>query len=885
MRPTKLQLLLACLCLAAAMAVLSGSSFGLTGGGGTHTAAAKHKHRCQRTHRGAGAKHRLCKRRPQPGPIGAPTPPTPPAPPAPTGGGGGSGGNGGGPGGGGGGPPEYPEPPTQYERVDLITNNGFEDLDHPTSCFAPFHDNEGTVGSDAASPLAGSYSLAATTTPFGRIGCGHEYKEEEGPIGKAVTAEAQLRIDSVTGGGEGLEVCAVVYFENDQQNKETCKTFHAGFGGPVKVDFNPEGKRLRNVVFQLHGQGDAVAATLDEAHLWVEQLKGSEGPRGGSGGGGGGGGGGPGSNVGRFAAMVSPTDGETFTTPLNLRLIGIGHDPNVFTNDRINAKGEHEFAEGKGTNAAEVQFLLDGNPVGKSVTGAEAEYHVFKTFADGLNVAPGQHTVSVRARYENPPEEITSPPVTITVEEPTYARTVNLSEDVRLSGSESFDLEGAPGARVRLNGNGHRIITEGGTSGHLKLDYVDVYNLGDPSNTEQTGIDVATNSSGSVDLEHDVFDSSNPVALDFNGSSTASIKGNLFRSNMRMPIGQEPGHDPTGVSSTVPVVQITGSSTAPKTFAANNVGAAPVQFELAHDWMIGGTSDEDSNVLIGPRASIEVLRSSDVTVEGNFINHNYYGGWSQGQLLELGGTEPITVEHNVLLDSSWPVRGIAGEFAYNLVLEAGHQWMVPDNGAYVHNNIFVGGDNDVGGITGYYPISARIENNTFDGQLSGLALTAINWQEGHAALKSNAFLNFPTWTIGVVDRTGGTIEAEYNGFFDPQSTDYVGGVTPSHDLDGGASTDPRFAGPLPKTPFEMDKVAVWKRQLPVSEILSDYRAFYTPTQGSPYIDAGDPASCTCNDIGAVGAGPVANPIDRFGSFSQPGWTPPPTPPSPTNPGQ
>jgi hypothetical protein len=436
---------------------------------------------------------------------------------------------------------------------------------------------------------------------------------------------------------------------------------------------------------------------------------------------------------------------------------------------------------------------------------------------------------------------------------------------VVLGPSESYELIGAPGERIKLNGNGHRILTSGptGTTGHLKLKYVDAFNLGSETDTSSPGIDVAT--TGSVEIENSVFDSNNPVDLHLNGSSDASIRGNLFRSNMRMPIGQLPREEPG--SATVPVVKVTGTSAAPKEFAGNNVGAGPVVFEGVNHWTIGGDSDADTNVLIGPRTAFEVLDSADVTVEGNFLDHVYYGGWSQGQLLELFGTSPVTVEHNVLVDSSWPVRGIAGEFAYNLVAEAGHEWVVPDDGAYVHHNVFVGGDNDSGGIRGVYPISARIENNTFDGLLGGLVHAGILWEDGQTTLKSNAFVGFPTWAEAVVDREGGTIEAEYNGFFNPLSTNYLGGVTAAHDLNDGASTDPALTGPLPTTTFEGDKVAVWRRQLPVSEILADYRSRYTPSAGSPYIDAGDPAGGAGNDIGAVGAG-VANPLDLFGKFSQ-----------------
>ena len=881
MRSLNLRLGLLCLGLALVLVAVPGLSLGASPksdangaserSAPTANSSAKAKKRCKKARASgkgpSGAPARSASRSGRPTgsrrrPAGPPSPPPagPGAPYYP---------------GGGGGEPEYKppaeppaEPPSQFERVDLISNNGFEETENPTACFEPFSENDGTVASTATNPLMEAKSLAVTVSPFGRVGCIHDYPFGAGPIGEAVTVQSKVRVGSPTN-GEGLEVCAIVYFDGNPQPDEECQTLPLSDHGVVDVllSLDTEGKRLQRVFFQLQAGATRIEATVDDAHLYVDQLKGSEGGGGGDGDGGGGGGGG--SNVGRFAAMVSPTDGETFTTPLDLRLVGVGHDPNIPTN---------EPEPGRGINAAKVEFLLDGTPILEQ-EGASAEYHVFKGFADDLDVAPGQHTVVARATYVNPDLVLESDPVTITVENPpVYAQTVNLTQDVVLSGSQSFELIGSPGGRIRLNGNGHRIVSPTGTSGDLTLKHVDVYNLGNPANVSAPGIDVTTTgTTGSVAIENSIFDGSNPVELRFDGSSAATLTGSLFRSNMRTPIGQQPGSDAS--SPTVPVISISGTSAVPKTFSGNNVGAAPVLFDRVNRWTIGGDTDAESNVLIGPRASFEVLGSSNVNVEGNFLNHTYFGGWSQGQLLELHGTRPLSVKHNVLVDSSWPVRGIGDEFAYNLVVEAGHQWMVPDTGANVHHNIFVGGDNDVGGITGYYNITARIENNTFDGLLGGLVHSAINWQQGQTTLKSNAFVGVPTWATAVVDRQGGTVDAGFNGFFNPETTNYTGGLAPTTDLSGGASTNPRFAGPLPTETFEGDKVDVWKRDLLVSEILSAYRARYTPTQGSAYIDSGDPAGGGGNDVGAIGAGTI-NPIDRFGSFAQPGWTPPPTPPSP-----
>ena len=47
----------------------------------------------------------------------------------------------------------------------------------------------------------------------------------------------------------------------------------------------------------------------------------------------------PSTAPGRYVAMVSPINGESFVAPLNLRLVAIGHDDNVFTNDPVPGKG------------------------------------------------------------------------------------------------------------------------------------------------------------------------------------------------------------------------------------------------------------------------------------------------------------------------------------------------------------------------------------------------------------------------------------------------------------------------------------------------------------------------------------------------------------------
>src|SRR5262249_44482170 len=155
-----------------------------------------------------------------------------------------------------------------------------------------------------------------------------------------------------------------------------------------------------------------------------------------------------------------------------------------------------------------------------------------------LNLSAGQHIVWARATYTNahPTLQLDSQPFTITVQNPpAYAQTITLANDVVLTGSQSYELVGTANGRIKLDGNGHRIRSTG-SSGKLTLKFVDVYNLGTEAVPTTLGIDVTM--IGPVTIEDSVFDSTNSLALELNGSAIASVRHNLFRSNMRMPIGQ-----------------------------------------------------------------------------------------------------------------------------------------------------------------------------------------------------------------------------------------------------------------------------------------------------------------------------------------------------------
>jgi hypothetical protein len=495
-----------------------------------------------------------------------------------------------------------------------------------------------------------------------------------------------------------------------------------------------------------------------------------------------------------------------------------------------------------------VQFFVDDALV-LEVDGARADYFVFKGFVNGIGA--GRRRVRARAIYTNPPELLDSPPVVVDVAPPPpYGRIVNLEHDLMLSGT-GLELVGTPESRIRVNGNGHRIVGAPDGSGRVVFRYVDFFDLGDRVATSVPGIDVTTRA-GLV-IEDCVFDGSNPLRLALEDTAPARVRGNTWRSNMRQPLGQNP--DGRGNGS-FPVVVFRGGSSGPKIVQRNNVGAGWLLFESTRGWLVGGDdAASDGNVLIGPRAGIFVDRSRDIQVRRNYSHHIYFGGWSQGSNFELGADGSITVEHNVIIGGSWPVRGVGGEFGYNLVLDAGHQWLWADHsGAYVHHNVFVGGANDVAGIYVPYRVTnVRIASNTID-LLAGTRGTAARIDAGDVSLTSNLFLNTSAPAVRI---DGGTLAANYNLFWPMPTMAYSDGRRPPHDSRG----DPRLHA-ASGAGFTFDESLLWIRKISAQDVLKHYRVLYTPGPGSAATRTGDPSAGPGTTIGAIsGTGDV---LDRFG---------------------
>ena len=535
------------------------------------------------------------------------------------------------------------------------------------------------------------------------------------------------------------------------------------------------------------------------------------------------------------------------------------------------------------TNSTTVQGSTDFNS-----NGDPDPINFYRFSITGL--AQGSHQMVVRGRYAPPPDSdgstLDSPPITIVVDPLPGAKTI-LSLDADVAGNVNWN-------NLIVIGNGH-IVRPNGT---LTIKDSVVTGLGSPTSAGISGVTTA------LDIENTVFEATGAVTLTVTNGATVS--NNEFRSNNLLAFDASNPDVP-------PILTLSGDTQATKLFQGNRIGAGRLVFDGTSHWLIGGDSDAQGNILIGPRCTINVIGgSSNMTLRGNYSHHNYRGGWSQGfnMVASQAGTG-ILIEHNLFRGSSWPVQDVAGEFRYNLIYGYGHTWLRSGNdGAAIHHNVFApeegGGELDQG-IWFYSGESGiQIYNNTFDGGGNAVsqnfALGNFPFTGPVVEISNNSHVdslrnNLMTYTRDYENGPGnphvrgdpgtfGTVD--YNAFLSPDNStrdnyDIAGmseGATPgfaAHDVSGSGSVGVKD-GQLGASPFAapriypyaafVDEAAVWNRTQTLSGILALFRAHYAPANGSAVIDAGDPADNDAHgrraDIGAIDAS--GHDSDRFGRF-------------------
>lgn len=546
----------------------------------------------------------------------------------------------------------------------------------------------------------------------------------------------------------------------------------------------------------------------------------------------------------------SPGSGMAFTEGLPLRVWA----------DALDSQGY--LGKTKRHEAGEVRFFVDGQ-LKAAVAPSPLGCNYFEATLTGLPV--GDHVLTLEST--NQVGIAKSPPITITVAAPAqHKRTIELKQDLVLDG---------PGTELVWNdatiqGNGFRVRTTPHWTGTVAIRNCLVTGLG---SLTTPGIEIASEG-GPVSIEDSVFEATGGVHLAVSGADAIDIRNNEFRSSNLLKFDPvDPGKSP--------IIRVSGKCTGAKRFQGNRIGTGIVLFHDMKGWLIGGSTDAESNILIGPRCVLTLERCQDFQIRGNYLNHDYTGGWGQAFNLNCvdGTCQNILVEHNVIRQGTWPIQGFAGELRYNLIMDAGENWVRSlGDGTKLHHNLFVHtGGGPVGtGIWLYRKEkNIAIYNNTFDGGAPALddfkkPMIDLAGSSSLSSLRHNVFVGVAGGKQPLVwqhDPKASVLNADYNCFFNPQTPHVAlydpafGGTFGAHD----AKADPKFAQGA-AIPYPIDQGAVWTRRCKVSEILAQYRQRYTPTAGSPLIGASDPADGTGSFIGAVGPG-ANSPQDLFGRYA------------------
>jgi hypothetical protein len=168
---------------------------------------------------------------------------------------------------------QLPEVPVGFERVERITNNGFENSEEELA-FEPFSEYDGAVAHTTENPIIGDGSLKITVNSYGRVSAWLPYGYGEGPNARSVTLSAKLRVDSSTLSGRELTACTIAYFFDSQEPSSICDSFPVDDENVVNVylSLDTEDRQLQYIFpqFSLDDTG-TIEATVDSVHFYVVQ--------------------------------------------------------------------------------------------------------------------------------------------------------------------------------------------------------------------------------------------------------------------------------------------------------------------------------------------------------------------------------------------------------------------------------------------------------------------------------------------------------------------------------------------------------------------------------------------------------------------------------------
>jgi len=429
----------------------------------------------------------------------------------------------------------------------------------------------------------------------------------------------------------------------------------------------------------------------------------------------------------------------------------------------------------------------------------------------------------------------------------------SMTTDITLRNDDSVVLVGSASRHCVFNGNHHRFIVADSWSGRLRMDYVDVADVGTSSLPILGGAaadQAATmTGSGAIDIQHSTFRRSGGFNILTRDNVSIVFSRNVYYADNLVSVD-------ANVFNARPFFQETGSSTAPKLMQGNQLFRSWADLGSSN-WTFGAAAgctsgcDADGNIMIGPRVGLALGGS------GSYASYNYthitldvtpdWPTWSQVSNIGRIAAGSV-VANNVIRSGHWVAQLIDGELRNNVLLELHpHEFVRIGSGGKIHHNILLSlypgidrytstsrlptGDVAFGLVQSGNTLS--IYNNTLDlrGQAveSVLAVTSgatvSSFRNNVAYRLTLAATNCPSG-VGCSSAVGGGVDfsdpvttstaraayMDYNDFYydaaSPRQVTYNIGVSGKsicqagfggHDLGTcpNGSVDPQFKGPLP----------------------------------------------------------------------------------------
>lgn len=499
-------------------------------------------------------------------------------------------------------------------------------------------------------------------------------------------------------------------------------------------------------------------------------------------------------------------------------------------------------------------------------------------------LAAGTYQIRGKGFFNRGASSVMSDPITIVVD-PLPAKTVvNLTGNV--TGSVNW-------TNVLVRGNGFTVNASGG----LVIKDSLVTDLGSISADGYTSaVNGISGTVDTLDIENVIFENTGEIQLTLSGGAAARVVNSEFRANNKALLHAPGVGSFTGVDT---FLEIKGGNAAPlKYFQGNRMAAGSVMFDGSKGWLVGGDTDDKSNIFLGPRCGVDLVNgASDITLRGNYSHHTYGSGWSQGMNFYYlsGGSANVVTEHNFIMGGSWPLQDLKGEFRYNVVYGYDHTWVrTIGTGGVVHHNLFLPkgeqGQHE-GGIDGGNGSNLQIYNNTFDGGgaaygefqapmilLGGTGSSVRNNLFTYARNQTNGNMGWydPRGRAYLAGVTGaGIASADNNAFYNPDNSSPSNYQNAGFGANDVKEVQQSGAWELAAHPFAgaralndgsvFDDAAVWQGLRKMSQILAAFRARYTPL--ASVIDKGAPAGV---DVGAIeAASGLQQPEDKLGKFGTP----------------